>query len=98
MDSREVSELNSKTFDKENDGAAAIDTPYLKVMAVTWNLEGQMPTEESLDDLFQKDNVQHDMYILGTQEAIRSIAHSMFMPNKEPLNNMVLDYFADNLP
>lgn len=57
-----------------------------------------MPTYESLDELLQKDHVHHDMYAFGSQEALRPIAASMIMPSKERLNQMVLDYFSDNLP
>ena len=89
IESRDASELDSNTFDR---------TAHLKVMAITWNMQGQMPTYENLDELFQKDNVHHDMYAFGSQEAIRPIAQSMFMPSKERLNQMVLEYFSDKLP
>jgi hypothetical protein len=33
------------------------------------------------------------MYVFASQEAVRPIATSMVMPNKEKLNQAVLDYF-----
>jgi hypothetical protein len=31
--------------------------------------------------------------VLGTQEAVRPIAQSMFLPSKEKLNNLIMSYF-----
>lgn len=47
---------------------------HLKIMAVTWNLQGSCPDRSSLDELFQRENVSHDMYIFASQEAVRPIA------------------------
>ena len=61
-------------------------------MAITYNMKGECfnvdgkikkqkgdkEGMELMDDLFQKDNVHHDMYVFGTQEAERSITMSLF--------------------
>jgi hypothetical protein len=66
----------------------------IKIMAVTWNMHGGCPSEDIIDELFQKDKVYHDIYVLGTQEAQRPIAQSMMMPSKEKFNSVIMDYFS----
>ena len=66
---------------------------HIKIMVATWNMQGQMPDRSMLDQLFQKDNVEHDMYILGSQESVRPIAQSMILPSMEKLNAVIMDYF-----
>ena len=46
---------------------------HLKVMSLTWNMGGENPDAKVLDKLFMKDAILHDMYILASQEALRSI-------------------------
>jgi len=46
--------------------AEEIEVDHVKLMAVTWNLQGGCPTLEILNQLFQKDNVHHDIYVFGT--------------------------------
>ena len=44
-----------------------LDKLSLRVLAITYNMWGKVPTSvKQLDQLFQKDNVQHDLYIFGT--------------------------------
>ena len=62
-------------------------------MATTWNMHGSCPGNDLFDELFQKDVVHHDMYILGTQEAQRPIAQSMILPSKTKLNREIMSYF-----
>ena len=40
-------------------------------------------TPEVFDDLIQKNNIDHDIIVLGTQEAVRPIATSLLFPGKE---------------
>ena len=63
-------------------------------MTVTFNMGGQTPSEEDLDSLFLKEAVLHDMYVFASQEALCCIQSSVFNPNKEALNQQILDYFA----
>ena len=52
------------------------------MLAVTYNLGGKVFDVEAdsekalaqMDDLFRKDDVWHDIYVFGTQEAERTIA------------------------
>ena len=66
---------------------------HVKIMAITWNMQGGCPKNDILDLLFQKDNIQHDIYVLATQEAVRPIAQSMLMPSKDKLNQRLMEYF-----
>lgn len=51
-------------------GNAEIDDfEHIKIMATTWNMHGSCPGNDLFDELFQKDVVHHDIYVLGTQEA-----------------------------
>ena len=40
---------------------------------------------DQLDDLFQKDNIYHDIYVFATQEAEKSIVGSLLDESKERL-------------
>ena len=64
-------------------------------MAITWNMGGFSPELGCIDKVFQKDNVGHDMYVFGSQEAVRSITSSMMLPSKEKLNAQLMGYFGD---
>ena len=66
-------------------------------MSLTWNMGGENPDAKVLDKLFMKDGILHDMYILASQEALRSIQMSILMPNKENFNQTIVDYFAGKL-
>ena len=72
--------------------------PHLKIMTLTWNMAGGQVNYENLNKLFRKDEVHHDLYVFASQEAMQSIAMSVMTPDKSQLNNLVLDYFADQLP
>ena len=64
----------------------------LKVLALTWNLHGKKgPTY--LDNLFLSD-VKHHVYIVSTQECMRSIGASMFFESKREWENKLKVYFG----
>mmetsp|Transcript_19071 Transcript_19071/g.29261 ORF Transcript_19071/g.29261 Transcript_19071/m.29261 type:complete len:100 (+) Transcript_19071:1431-1730(+) len=63
------------------------------MMAVTWNLQGKLPTIESLESLFHVSSIHHDIFVIGTQEAVRPIMSSMLLPSKDKLDQLLLDYF-----
>lgn len=71
------------------------------MLAVTYNLGGKVFDVEAdrekalaqMDDLFRKDDVWHDIYVFGTQEAERTIAESMFDESKRRLTAAVKAYF-----
>ena len=68
-------------------------------MCVTYNMKGslfgkgQNKPMKQLDDLFQKDNIYHDIYLLATQEAERSILGSLMNENKDKLIAQLRQYF-----
>jgi hypothetical protein len=47
-----------------------------------------------LEDLFQRDHVDHDIIVIGSQEAEKSIAKSTFFPGKEHLNEALTVYLG----
>ena len=66
-------------------------------MALTFNMAGGLPTnEQEIDQLLQKDNVYHDVYIFSSQEAERPIINSLFNYSKKELNNMLKKYLGIN--
>ena len=73
------------------------DIKHMKIMSVTWNMGAIEPNCEQLDNLLQKDLAQHDMYLIASQEALRSIPMSVFNPSKDELNKLIEDYFAGRL-
>ena len=79
-----------------------IEARSLKILCVTYNMAGKLfRTRDSkkdrglqqLDDLFQKDNAPHDVYVFGTQEAERGIAGSLFNEDKAQLLHGLKTYF-----
>jgi hypothetical protein len=42
------------------------DLENLKIMSVTWNLQGGCPKYNELEKLFQKNKVYHDIYAMST--------------------------------
>lgn len=67
----------------------------LRVLAVTYNMGGKCPHSfDILDDLFQKDNVDHDIIVLASQEAEKSIQASMIFPDKEKMNKTLMNYLG----
>lgn len=59
-------------------------------MCVTFNMKGMLfgkksNAMEELDDLFQKDDVYHDIYAFATQEAEKSIIDSLLDDKKDRL-------------
>ena len=76
----------------EDEMPAAVDpfeTNEVRILAVTWNLAGKKPSDEHISSLLQTENVYHDIYIVGTQEALGSIVGSMFKPSKELMIRMI---------
>ena len=68
------------------------------MLCVTYNMKGKLfdtnkKAMKQLDDLFQKDNVYHDVYCLATQEAERSIVGSLINDQKERLVAQLCEYF-----
>jgi hypothetical protein len=49
--------------------------------AVTWNLHGKAAKSQDIELLLPKDNFYH-MYVIGTEECMRSILTSIFYSDK----------------
>ena len=69
----------------------------LRILCVTYNLMGQVfensGKDSELDNLLQVDTAHHDLYVIGTQEAERPIAQSLFNASKAKLHEMLCSYF-----
>ena len=60
------------------------------MMCITYNMKGRVFNKSQkglnqMDDLFQKDNVYHDIYVFATHEAERSIIGNLINEEKEEL-------------
>ena len=62
-------------------------------MSVTFNMAGGLPPKETIQNLFRKDKIVHDIYAFGSQEAERPIAASLIISSKERLYNLIRQYF-----
>ena len=47
---------------------------------------GKVPTKEDLNKLLMKNSILHDVYVFASQEALRSIAKSVVIPDKSALD------------
>ncbi len=64
----------------------------LKIFCITYNLHGLIPTEKEVSDLF--DNYKnYDLYVIGTQECLRSILKSLFISDKQIWEDLLQNYF-----
>ena len=64
----------------------------LKIFCITYNLHGLSPTEKEVSDLF--DNYKnYDLYVIGTQECLRTILKSLFITDKKIWENLLENYF-----
>lgn len=66
----------------------------IRIFATTWNLKGQLPELKDLDILLKKQIVNHDLYVIGTQEAESSIARSMILASKDRFDKVLKEYFS----
>jgi phosphatidylinositol-bisphosphatase len=67
----------------------------LRILTVTYNMAGLCPSNsEFFESVFQKENIDHDIYILGSQEACKPIVQSMVSPDKTQLEKIVKEYFG----
>ena len=64
----------------------ALITDELRILTVTWNIAGKRPSPKDIAALLFPQDVHHDLYVVGSQEALSSIMGSIFKPNKEAMN------------
>lgn len=75
-----------------------ISESSLRMMCITYNMKGRVFNRSQkginqMDDLFQKDNAYHDIYVFATQEAERSIFGNLINEEKEVLMSQLRTYF-----
>lgn len=58
------------------------ETDSLRIYILTWNLKGKKPDEELLKQILPLDK-NIDIFVIGTQECMRSILASFFYSNKD---------------
>jgi len=67
----------------------------VRILAVTWNLAGKTPQPVDLANLLHPAQIHHDIYVIGTQEALGSIMGAMFSPSKDLMNQMIQTCLGD---
>ena len=55
----------------------------LEIYTVTWNLHGCLPHLDEINRLFSYKKKFYHLYVVGTQECMRSILASFFNSNKD---------------
>lgn len=72
------------------------DPHKLRIFALTFNMAGKCPSDFNVyEQLFQRNNIDHDIYVVSTQEAERPIPSSILNPSKEKLYGIIRNYFGD---
>lgn len=72
------------------------DSAQVRIFAVTWNMQGKAPRLEDLKALLHPELVHHDVFCIGSQESLKTIAGSMFAPSKEAMNHMIASCLGEN--
>ena len=66
------------------------------ICCLTWNMHGQTPTEKELQSLLQNHKEKNfDIYVIGSQECLRSIFKSLFYSDKSIWENQLKDFFGN---
>ena len=68
----------------------------LLIYVLTFNMKGRTPTELDIPLLFPPDINKFDLFIISTQECLRSIAASMIMSSKEEWIQLLSEFFGEN--
>ena len=68
----------------------------LLLYVITYNMKGKTPSKEDIPLLFPTDKNKFDLYIISTQECLRSIAASMFICSKDEWISLLSDFFGQN--
>jgi len=59
-------------------------------------MQGRAPTVADLNHLLLPEVVHHDIFCVGSQESLKTIAGSMFSPSKEALNHSIAACLGEN--
>ena len=54
-------------------------------------MAGKMPSKQDVKLLLRAQDVDHDLYVVGSQESVNSIIKSMFSPSKEKFERLLLE-------
>ena len=65
----------------------------LLIYVLTWNIHGKLPEKSDLEVILPKDK-HYDIYIVNTQECLRSISASFLNDSKEEWNNLLTSYYV----
>ena len=70
----------------------------LLIYTLTYNIHGTMPSEKEISFLFPKKNKfeKFDVFVINTQECLRSIPASFFVSTKEPWIQTLSNFFGNN--
>ena len=85
----------SKLIKKKKNEKKIINENDLQIYIVTWNIHGKKPLKHHLDLILPKDKY-YDMYIISTQECMRTIEASFFNDSKEEWINLLKEYFDNS--
>ena len=85
----------SKLIKKKKNEPKIINENDLQIYIVTWNIHGKKPLKHHLDLILPKDKY-YDMYIISTQECMRSIESSFFNDSKEEWIKLLKEYFDNS--
>ena len=82
---------------KKNNNETEIKNENLLIYVLTFNIQGSMPTDEELPLLFPKtENFdKFDIFVINTQECLRSITASFFVNSKEPWIFALKNFFGN---
>jgi len=83
----------NKTLKKSENLTANSDT--ISIYAVTWNLHGKSARTEEVAQLIPKDKFHH-IYVIGTEECMRSILTSLLFSDKSAWENMIQEYLGND--
>jgi len=67
----------------------------LLIYVLTWNIHGKLPQESDLQIILPKDK-HYDIYIINTQECLRSISASFLNDSKDEWINLLSTYFGSD--
>ena len=81
---------NTKKYNKKE------NPNNLLIYILTYNMKGKTPSELDIPLLFPKDINKFDLYIISTQECLRSIGASIFNDSKEEWITALENFFGNN--
>ena len=82
-------EINQNNIIKEN-------TNNLLVFVLTYNMKGKTPSDDDIQLLFPQDINKFDLYIISTQECLRSIGASFLIDSKDAWIKSLSKFFGEN--